>query len=557
MPEPGLAVPDAFEWLATQLEESLAGENPYKDISFRDFFFDIFALSYPGKNFDTWHVHLLIEDIERAFKEGLNFCGVLPRYHLKSTIGGYAVAIWRMLTVSNAKFLYLSYKDGLARYHLGEIKRVIRDSPILSKLMKDLTTRSLATCRYAIPGTGVAQVLSGGVLSFKRGLHCNAGVVADDVLRDPQNPLNLAQLLVVERHVRAEIANIPEKGVPMLVLGTPMHAQDILFKLKNDAQFIWRFLPALKPNGDEGEVYGDNEVLWKHYDKAWLADKSKSDWNSFQTEFLLTPATEIAAFFTREELGPVLRSDLLNHSLYVPYSYSEDDVEAFAGYDVGKKRHPSHLAVFMKKKDGKLRMIHQSFHDRIDYQEQARRLTLAVENFGIRRMLIDNTRAEMEERGLPPECILVSMSSRGSGGAGKLRKEAATFFGKYVSERRIEIIDEVRCVTQIICVGSDLQSPETMYGHGESYWSIALAILGHEQVYGGGGLEIGSLGFLAQAPVIGPYSLPVGAKGRCPNCGSEGITYRRNGGNCWKPSDADEGYCLECRKAFPLKVTVS
>jgi len=547
MSDSTITVENAFDVLASSLEESTPGTNPYLGMPFKDFFWDIFTLSYPDKDFDTWHVDLLIDDITRAFKEGKNYAAVLPRYHLKSTIGGYAVSTWRMATLKNGKVLYLSFKDGMARYHLAEIKRVIRENPKLSKLMRDLTARSLATCRYAVQGSGVAQVLSGGVLSFKRGTHVDGAVIVDDVLRDPQNPLNLSQLLVVERHIRAEIANIPNKGIPMLLFGTPMHAQDILLKLRKDSQFIWRFLPALRPSDDEelATVYGEHEVLWEQYDKKWLGEKAKSDWNSFQTEFLLVPAMEVAAFFTREELAPIL-SDIMNHSLYVPYSPSEGEMEeTFAGYDVGKKRHPSHLAVLIPRKDGSLKMIHQSFHDHVDYGEQVRRMNSAVENFKIRRLLYDNTRAELEERGLVSECVPTVMS-------GRVRKEMATFFGKRVSEKTIELDSEVRFVSQIVCLSSDLQSPESPMGHGEAFWSVALAILAYEQVYGGGPIEIGNI-----FPAFNAPHTPGGLRSsrrvpRCPQCGGSGIVFRKNGANAWNPNDATGGYCLDCRLEFLL-----
>lgn len=544
-----VAIDEAFNLLADDLEESVVvGENPYLGISLRDFFFDVFIKSFPEKDFHTWHIDLLLEDIQRAFDQGINFCGVLPRYHLKSTVGGYAVSIWRMVSLRNATVLYLSYKDGMARYHLGEIKRIIRDNPILSRTMRDLTSRSLATCRYEVTGAGVARILSGGVLSFKRGLHLDGCVVVDDCLRDPQNPLNISQLLVVERHIRGEIANIPNKGIPMLVLGTPMHAQDILLKLREDPSYIWRFLPALRPDEDEeiAKLYGKNEVLWpKLYDKKWLEEKAKSDWNSFQTEFLLTPAMEVAAFFTREELAPVLIDAAFNHPLYVPYAPRDDEVagEVFAGYDVGKKRHPSHLSVLIMRKDKSLRMIHQSFHDHVDYQEQARRLKLAVENFGIRRLLYDNTRAELEERDLDSStCQPAILSARS-------KKEMATLFGKHVSERTIELSSDIRFITQIISVSSDLDAPETPLGHGESFISVSLAISAYHQIHSGGSVELGSMG----AVLGGPRSVtgfPGGSRAtatRCPVCGSYAVVFRRNGENVLFRRDADQVYCLNCR----------
>ena len=475
MADTTLEVKDAVNWLSSALLDSTENaENPYMHYSFGQFFFEVYVKSFPdpkiaGKylDFDTWHIHLLIADIEHAFENGKNLVFVLPRLHLKSTML-YAIAIWRMLTIRNCKILYLSYKDGMAKYHMAEIKRIVKDKPYLSRIMKDRSSRSEATIRYEIDGIGVAKILSGGVLSFKRGTHVNGACFADDILRDPQNPLNLSQLLVVDRHINNEIRFIPNKGVPLILAGTPMHAQDILLKLKDDVEYTWRFLPAIRPGPEDlVKIWPENtEVLWpKVYDKQWLDAMSKSDWMSFQTEFLLTPAMEVAAFFTRQELSHVLDANLFNFSISTPYPWDEDDDEdMFAGYDVGKKRHPSHLAIFLRKKKGNLIMVHSSFHDGVDYAIQAQRITDAIENFRIREMMIDNTRGEMDERGLPPQARLMTMTS-------KLKKELATIFSRYVSERKIMMIDELRFVSQLVAVSSDLQAPESPMGHGESFTS--------------------------------------------------------------------------------------
>ena len=78
----------------------------------------------------------------------------------------------------------------------------------------------------------------------------NGALIADDVLRDPENPLNNTQINKVEDHFLTESLFIPLKGVPVIVLGTPMMPGDLLSKLQNDDRFLARNLPALDPAPD-------------------------------------------------------------------------------------------------------------------------------------------------------------------------------------------------------------------------------------------------------------------------------------------------------------------
>ena len=57
------------------------------------------------------------------------------------------------------------------------------------------------------------EITHGGLFSFKRGMHVNGALIADDVMRDPENPLNISQLTKVEDHFMTESLFIPLKGV--------------------------------------------------------------------------------------------------------------------------------------------------------------------------------------------------------------------------------------------------------------------------------------------------------------------------------------------------------
>ena len=536
----------ALDFLSESLESTSAEKevNPLAGMSFKEFVFDVFALSFPEYDFDTWHIHHLTEVVQDCFDRGRNLCVVMPRYHLKSTLTGYASTLWRCSAdmIRDPSCLYLSYKDGLAKYHTEEIKKVIDNNPILTKVLKNDSPKAIAASRFTVAGGGRARVQTGGIFSFKRGIHVNGLVVADDILRDPQTPLSMGQLLSVEQHINSEIANIPNVGVPLFVLGTPMHMSDILLKLKDNPEYEYVYLPALGPT--EKKQY---QVLWPdQYSKEWLdARSAQTGWKSFQTEFLLTPALEVEAFFTPQEISMLTDTELKNHSPSVPREIGEGEVDVFAGFDVGKKRHPSHLAVFarvMVDDEWKLVQIHQQFLDNVDYVDQVEYLTEAIENLKITKCYIDNTRAELEERGLPPEVNMVTLTP-------KVRKEAAAIFDSVVTNRNISFLDDSRFRSQIISVDNSLRAPETSLGHGESFWSCLLALYAHHESWGyEGGIEIGSMGDLvggqSSYPLINARNIKYNSK--CSSCKSDVIVYSNDDGFVPIVQEATKFKCVDC-----------
>ena len=52
----------------------------------------------------------------------------------------------------------------------------------------------------------------------------------------------------------------------------------------------------------------------------------------------------------------------------------------------------------------------------------------------------------------------------------------ATNFEKMVENNEVELLNDRRMLDQILVVDNDLQALETPEGHGDSFWSIALAL---------------------------------------------------------------------------------
>ena len=140
----------------------------------------------------------------------------------------------------------------------------------------------------------------------------------------------------------------------------------------------------------------------------------------------------------------------------------------FAGFDVGKKRHPSHLVIFRRIGD-KLEQIHQSWLDGWNYTDQVDFLNEIAENFDIMRGYIDNTRGELEDRGLAHMWRPMTFSR-------KSKNTMAQIFETYVMNDRLKLLKDERQRQQIISVNNELKAPETPMGHGDAFFSIAMAM---------------------------------------------------------------------------------
>ena len=357
----------------------------------------------------------------------------------------------------------------MAQYHIGELNKEVMRNPILTQWMIDKTPRGDFTFRYAIDGK-IAEILHGGLFSFKRGLHVNGALIADDILRDPDNPLAVGKMNKIEDHFMTESLFIPLKGVPVIVLGTPMMPGDLLTKLKDDDRFKYRMLPALDP------VPGRRVLMPELYSEDWLLQQQKARPKSFASEFMLVPHFSTESYFDEEDIVKCEDATLRN----VPSTKSYEDKlpadQLFAGFDVGKKRHPSHLVIFKKTGD-RIEQIHSSFLDGWSYSDQIAFLNEIAENFNIDKGYIDNTRGELEDRGMDSRWYPMHFTL-------KNKNTMAQVFEKFVHSGTLHLIADERQRQQILSVSNELKAPDTPMGHGDAFFSIALALMAcHETAY--------------------------------------------------------------------------
>ena len=446
----------------SQLANGLLNEHKFKTGSFWEFVRDIWSQGYDHPEyFQAWHVGVLAEDIQECLENDLNYVAVLPRFHFKSSVLGHAFSVWRLLQAKrDVSVLYLSYSDGMAQYHISEINKAVQRNPIIAPLLDNKSPKADYSFRYLYNKKPV-EIMHGGLFSFKRGMHVNGALIADDVLRDPENPLNPGQLVKVEDHFLTESMFIPLKGVPVIVLGTPMMPGDLLSKLQDDERFKSRVLPALDP------VPGRRVLMPELYNESWLLAQQKARPKSFASEFLLVPQLSSETYFTPEDIDKCEDSNLRNFSATQPYVKDVGE-QLFAGFDVGKKRHPSHLVIFSRKGE-LIKQVHQSWLDGWSYSDQIVFLNEVAKNFDLDKGYIDNTRGELEDRGLHRSWWPMHFTL-------KAKNTMAHIFEEFVHADQLRVLKDERQRQQILSVNNELKAPVTPMGHGDAFFSIAMAL---------------------------------------------------------------------------------
>jgi len=118
-------------------------------------------------------------------------------------------------------------------------------------------------------------------------------------------------------------------------------------------------------------------------------------------------------------------------------------------------------------------MIYQRFLDGWNYNEQLAHVNEIVERLKVDEGAYDATRGELEsfeERGEISSVLdpIVFKTTN--------KHDMATNFEKMVENKEVELLNDRRMLDQILVVDNDLKALETPEGHGDSFWSVALAL---------------------------------------------------------------------------------
>ena len=382
--------------------------------------------------------------------------------HFKSS-SLYTHFLWLLFTQRNVnrEYHYFSYQESMAGYHLSKIKSMIERNPYFKEI-RDLKSMSDSVIKYTWDNEHIISLVPHGLLAFKRGIHCH-GVYVDDPFQDPENKLNLTVINKINRVFVEQIMDMPFQDGFLHVVGTPQSTNDFFFNKKITTRFKVLILPAIQSEKTK-------KVLWQeymNYDELVFRREERGN-KSFNQEYLCTPVYVEEAWFSRQDLDPII-----DPKLEILKRYKKTDTEeVYLGWDLGKKQHPSHVAIFVVR-DKKAYQIYEKWFDGVDYTDQLKEVNDLMILYDVSKGYFDNTRGELESF-IEQDRIHHALEPVTFGT--KSKHEMATNFEALVNNKRIALLDKRRMLEQILLVTNDLQSASTPEGHGDSFWSIALAL---------------------------------------------------------------------------------
>lgn len=443
--------------------------------SFQFFLMHVFPKSFSGKKFrlaDRRYHEFELGEIHyiwaKIAQENARVCILAPRAHLKSTILNHAFSFWKLFRANqDVDGIVMSFKDTLAQEHTTKIKGFIKTNPYC-RMWVDLKKSAESvvdfSCTFGEGRTWRGQIDPYGVMSAVRGLHPKF-LVCDDILSDFANALEPKQIRRIDAIFRQSLESLPDEDDSLVVIGTPQSYEDTLYQLKNNSQYYWGRFPA---------EFGDGQTLWpEKFDNARLRrTRNRVKDRAYQVEYMLVPVLATNSFIPVEVVEACIDKRLRRFSLDEPFNPA-GTLGCYGGMDIGKHVHPTHLSVFALMPTGDLVQVYQEFLDGMDYRGQAKRVKQVIGHFKVRRFYYDNTRAEMEDRNMPKQAIGMAFSQ-------KLKAQMALsmesrFFADE-EEMGIILLDDKRQTGQIVSVDKTLKSVETSEGHGDAFWSTALAL---------------------------------------------------------------------------------
>ncbi len=388
------------------------------------------------------------------------------RFHGKSVLL-YAWIMWLMWKqeIPYEDGIYFSFTLDMAQDHLKKCNRYIEANPFFSKEFTKLSNAD-SIVHYKRRGAGVFYFEPAGIKTFKRGKHPRH-IVCDDILRDPEVKLDITQIQKITVTFKEQIIPMPKKGGTIHLMGTPQDQEDLFAELERRPEFYSTSNPAIL-----------NEalklVLWPEY---WTFErlmefKDTMGEKAFNKEFACLPSRSADGYFQTAEYDGWIKSRLKNYDFYTMSKPKFNDEWCYAGMDLGKKAHPSHLAIFATR-HGSLYQVHSKFMDGWNYIDQLEYVRDAIKYFKVARLDFDNTRAEFEgfyEAGELPE------EMQGLVFNGKNKFTMAAEFDKLVAQKRIYLLNDDRQRRQILSVDNDLNAIATKDGHGDAFFSVCLAI---------------------------------------------------------------------------------
>lgn len=438
--------------------------------SFWIFFRDIFSVSHmkvEGKFVAGEFIKSRCDAIQFNRKK----VEVASRKHIKTTLR-QAKVMWYLFRLDESpKFYhfgsYFSASKKAAHKRTKKINDYIAANPYFNGFKKLTDSESLV--HYQTPGGKKFTYEPAGIFEFSRGDALDDAIL-DDVQRDDETE-ELVQTTKVKETFEQVIVPLVKVDGEIDIVGTPQDEDDMLLSKRNSTVFHFSFYPIWKDELRTVPQWPENFTV--EYIKELENSIRK---NAFDQEYMCVPARSADGYFIPEEVRDIVNKDLV---AFVPHETYQFNGVLKAGFDIGKKRHPSHLVVF-EEINGKMKQRLSFYMEEWDYIRQVEFLKMVIKNWGIKLLVYDNTRSEFEalfEGGdLPREMTPMTFTT-------KTKFKMATSFENHVMKKDVELLNEARQTRQILGVDNKLQSIETMDGHGEAFWSIGMALEGFDQTF--------------------------------------------------------------------------
>jgi hypothetical protein len=419
-----------------------------------------------------------IEDVCEHLADNTYTMDITGRDHFKST-RLYADIMWRLLSEKDIGFegWYFSYTHKLAAYHLSKLKKFIQINPFYNDII-DLKPMAGGVLSYTwddpykVANPKIMTVNPSGLLSFKRGIHADHIYVDDPFQDESDKKIDPANIVKINNIIKSNLISMVNKGGTCRIVGTPQTEYDFFFDSNMQNLFKYWNVPAITDEPNQQVLWPE----WKTFDDL-IKLRDVLGIRLFNKEYMALPTSAVDSYIPRDTL--------IKHSTLEPLPFGHhlelNNEMVVAGFDVGQKVHPSHLAIWLRKPtlndvNETIIMYKQLFtrwFDNWEYMKQIDFLNTAIEFFNISILRYDNTRAEFmgfAEQGLLSDKMEpVTFTS-------KSVNVMAANFGTIVETDRAEFINEKRQINQILAVNNELKAVAGPEGHGDAFWSNALAL---------------------------------------------------------------------------------
>ncbi len=358
---------------------------------FKFFVHTVFAQSFPEFIRGQY-----IDDVIDHIDENPFTMDVTGRDHFKST-RLYARIMYRIFTQEVAwEGHYFSFSRDMAEYHLMKINALIESNPIFS-LMKNHkpTSDYMLIYSWGMKGAKI-MIKPKGLFEFKRGIH-SEGIFVDDALKDVDAGKELDPTIIykVNEVIKSEILPMVKRGGECRIVGTPQTDEDFFFDKSLRTKFKVWITPAIVDRAKQIALWPE----WMSF-KELLAKEVQLGARRFSREYMARPVRSQNSYIPQAEYEAV---EKLNSWKFKDWREELADKIVVGGFDIGKKRHPSHCALFIKTYEDvagermpRYQQIYSEWFDHIDYFKQIERLNDICEMFNVSKMNYDNTRAEFE-----------------------------------------------------------------------------------------------------------------------------------------------------------------